>query len=199
MWGHSEFRCYSRTPACGICAGGHRTAEHRYEVATCGRQARACEHTRVKCPNCGEAHLVQDRRCRMKVAAIGIARENGEPRLPRNAAQSAAAENRRGAENRHGAEHHYGTENAAADVEWLWPSVSACALLYSEKERTGGSSRAGVRERERSGSARCGEGSSGDNYCCYLEGCRSKEEPSKQRTLSISRCFPALSQLGSLP
>jgi hypothetical protein len=29
MWGHSEFRCYSRMPACGICAGEHRTVEHR--------------------------------------------------------------------------------------------------------------------------------------------------------------------------
>jgi predicted RNA-binding Zn-ribbon protein involved in translation (DUF1610 family) len=77
MWGHSEFRCHSRIPACGICAGGHRTAEHRCEVATCGRQARACEHSTVKCPNCGEAHLVQDRRCRMKIAAAEIARGSG--------------------------------------------------------------------------------------------------------------------------
>jgi predicted RNA-binding Zn-ribbon protein involved in translation (DUF1610 family) len=79
MWGHSEFRCYSRMPACGICAGGHRTAEHRCDVVTCGRQGRACEHTTIKCPNCGEAHLAQDRRCRTKMAAIGIAKGNGYP------------------------------------------------------------------------------------------------------------------------
>jgi hypothetical protein len=79
MWGHSEFRCYSRMPACGICAGGHRTAEHRCDVVTCGRQGRACEHTTIKCPNCGEVHLAQDRRCRTKMAAIGIAKSNGYP------------------------------------------------------------------------------------------------------------------------
>jgi hypothetical protein len=77
-WGHSEFRCYSRKPACGICAGEHRTAEHKCEVATCSARARICEHTEVKCPNCREAHQVQDRRCRMKMAAIEIVRGNGK-------------------------------------------------------------------------------------------------------------------------
>jgi hypothetical protein len=79
MWGHSEFRCYSQKPACGICAGGHRTSEHRCEVSTCGRQARVCEHAVVKCPNCGGAYQVQDRRCEMKVAAIAIARNGPGP------------------------------------------------------------------------------------------------------------------------
>jgi hypothetical protein len=66
-WGHSEFRCHGRKPACGICAGSHRTAEHRCEVATCKAQARACEHSVTKCVNCGEQHQVQDRRCGAKV------------------------------------------------------------------------------------------------------------------------------------
>jgi hypothetical protein len=78
-WGHSEFRCHGRKPACGICAGGHRTAEHRCEVATCKAQARACEHAAAKCINCGEAHQVQDRRCMAKMMAMGIARGNGHP------------------------------------------------------------------------------------------------------------------------
>jgi predicted RNA-binding Zn-ribbon protein involved in translation (DUF1610 family) len=90
MWGHSEFRCHSRMPACGICAGGHKTTEHKCEVVTCGRQARACEHSTVKCPNCGDAHLVQDRRCRMKIAAIRIARGSGNPptRVPETATRT---------------------------------------------------------------------------------------------------------------
>jgi hypothetical protein len=87
MWGHSEFRCHSRKPACGICAGEHRTTEHKCEVATCSARARTCEHTKVKCPNCGEAHQVQDRRCRMKMAAIEIARGIGHP-APRTPRQS---------------------------------------------------------------------------------------------------------------
>jgi hypothetical protein len=78
MWGHSEFRCHSRKPACGICAGGHRTGEHKCEVATCEASARSCEHTKLECPNCGEAHQVQDRRCKMKMAAIAMARGEGQ-------------------------------------------------------------------------------------------------------------------------
>jgi hypothetical protein len=73
-WGHSEFRCHSGMPACGICAGNHRTEAHKCEVVTCGRQGAACAHAGVKCPNCGEGHLVQDRRCRAKAAAIGMSR-----------------------------------------------------------------------------------------------------------------------------
>jgi hypothetical protein len=78
-WGHSEFRCHSRKPACGICAGDHRTTEHRCEVTTCGAQARACGHVTAKCPNCGEQHQVQDRRCGAKAQAMGIARGHGQP------------------------------------------------------------------------------------------------------------------------
>jgi hypothetical protein len=78
-WGHSEFRCHSRQPACGICAGNHRTTEHRCEVATCGAQAKACGHTTAKCPNCGQQHQVQDRRCGAKMQAMGIARGHGHP------------------------------------------------------------------------------------------------------------------------
>jgi predicted RNA-binding Zn-ribbon protein involved in translation (DUF1610 family) len=77
IWGHAEFWCYSRKLVYGICAGEHRTTEHKCEVVTCSAQARTCEHTQVKCPNCGEAHQVQDRRCRMKIAAIEIARGGG--------------------------------------------------------------------------------------------------------------------------
>jgi hypothetical protein len=73
-WGHSEFRCHSMPPACGICSGGHRTMDHKCEVATCGRQGGACPHTELKCVNCGGGHLVQDGRCRAKVATIGISR-----------------------------------------------------------------------------------------------------------------------------
>jgi hypothetical protein len=89
-WGHSEFRCHSRTPTCGICAGGHRTTEHRCEVSTCGRQARACAHIQVKCPNCGGEHQVQDGKCKAKAAAIGIARSG--PSQSRPMAQSKAAD-----------------------------------------------------------------------------------------------------------
>jgi hypothetical protein len=77
-WGHSEFHCYSRKPVCGICTGEHRTSEHKCEVATCKAVVRMCEHTALKCSNCGEAHQVQDRRCRMKLAAIEIARWAGQ-------------------------------------------------------------------------------------------------------------------------
>jgi predicted RNA-binding Zn-ribbon protein involved in translation (DUF1610 family) len=79
MWGHSKFRCYSRKPACGICDGERRTAEHKCEVVTCKALARRCDHVAVKCPNCGEAHQVQDRKCRMKLAAIEMARGAGHP------------------------------------------------------------------------------------------------------------------------
>jgi hypothetical protein len=93
-WGHSEFRCHSRTPGCGICAGEHRTAEHRCEVVTCGRQGGACPHTEVKCVNCGGGHLVQDGRCRAKVAAIGISRGRipgqSQPRAQMTAVPTAA-------------------------------------------------------------------------------------------------------------
>jgi predicted RNA-binding Zn-ribbon protein involved in translation (DUF1610 family) len=74
MWGHSEFRCYRRKPASGSCVGEYRTAEHNYEVVTYKALPRMCQHTAVKCPNCGEAYQVQDRRCRMKAAPIEIAR-----------------------------------------------------------------------------------------------------------------------------
>jgi hypothetical protein len=73
-WGHSEFRCHSRAPACGICSGGHRTMDHKCEVVTCGRQGKVCTHAEVKCPNCGGGHLAQDGRCKAKVAAISISR-----------------------------------------------------------------------------------------------------------------------------
>jgi hypothetical protein len=76
-WGHSEFRCHSRIPACAICAGAHRMTEHRCEVVTCGRIGRACVHVRVKCPNCAGAHLAQDGRCGAKIAAIDLARQRG--------------------------------------------------------------------------------------------------------------------------
>jgi hypothetical protein len=46
-------------------------------VVTCSARARTCEYTEVKCPNCGEAHQVQDQRCRMKMVAIEIVRGDG--------------------------------------------------------------------------------------------------------------------------
>jgi hypothetical protein len=80
-WGHSEFRCHGRKPACGICAGSHRMAEHRREVATCKAQARECEHSATKGINCGEQHQAQDRRCGAKMQAMGIAHGYGHPGL----------------------------------------------------------------------------------------------------------------------
>ena len=60
QWGHSEFRCQKGTPTCAICAGPHRTSDHRCEVATCGRVGKICGHTTMKCANCGGKHLAQD-------------------------------------------------------------------------------------------------------------------------------------------
>jgi hypothetical protein len=144
MWGHSEFRCYSRNPACGICAGEHRTSEHRCEVSTCGKQARVCEHAVVKCPNCGGAHQVQDRRCQVKAAAIGIARNGPGPsqqqhvgsqrRTPPQARRD--AENSRDAENRHSAEN-VTAENGEAEnagAKMAAGSVGPVAADWTETE-----------------------------------------------------------------
>jgi len=74
QWGHSEFRCQRGSATCTICAGSHRTEEHRCEVATCGKVGKVCPHMEMKCPNCRGRHPAQDARCRAKRAAIEIAR-----------------------------------------------------------------------------------------------------------------------------
>jgi len=74
QWGHSEFRCQQAAATCTICAGAHRTEEHRCEVAICGKVGKVCPHTEMKCPNCGGRHPAQDARCQAKRAAIEIAR-----------------------------------------------------------------------------------------------------------------------------
>ena len=74
QWGHSEFRCLRAAATCTICAGAHRTEEHRCEVAACGKVGKVCPHTEMKCPNCGGGHPAQDARYRAKRAAIKIAR-----------------------------------------------------------------------------------------------------------------------------
>ena len=73
-WGHLEFRCQRGVATCTICAGSHRTEEHRCQVATCGKVGKVCRHTEMKCPNCGGRHPAQDARCQAKRAAIEIAR-----------------------------------------------------------------------------------------------------------------------------
>jgi len=74
QWGHSEFRCQQAAAICTICAGTHRTEDHRCEVVTCGKVGKVCPHTEMKCPNCGGGHPAQDARCRAKCAVIEIAR-----------------------------------------------------------------------------------------------------------------------------
>ena len=74
QWGHSEFRCQQAAATCTICAGTHRTEDHRCEVVTCGKVGKVCPHTEMKCPNCGGGHPAQDARCRAERAAIEIAR-----------------------------------------------------------------------------------------------------------------------------
>jgi len=75
QWGHSEFRCQRATATCAICAGTHRTEEHRCEVATCRKVGKVCPHMEMKCPNCGGGHSAQDARCWAKCATIEIARD----------------------------------------------------------------------------------------------------------------------------
>ena len=74
QWGHSEFRCQQAAATCTICAGTHRTEDHRCKVVTCGKVGKVCPHTEMKCPNCGGGHPAQDARCRAERAAIEIAR-----------------------------------------------------------------------------------------------------------------------------
>jgi len=62
QWGHSEFRCQCSVATCTICAGSHRTEEHRCEVVTCGRVGKVYPHTEIKCPICGGGHPAQDAR-----------------------------------------------------------------------------------------------------------------------------------------
>lgn len=91
QWGHSEFRCHQGGAAvCSICAGQHRTEEHKCEVVTCGKTGKGCSHTTMRCPNCGKGHPAQDARCIAKAAAIDIAR-GGRKATPRTRAQNAAA------------------------------------------------------------------------------------------------------------
>ena len=73
-WGQSEFRCQRGAATCTICAGRHRTEEHRCEVATCDQVGKVCLHTEMKCPNYGGRHPAQDAGCQAKKAAIEIAR-----------------------------------------------------------------------------------------------------------------------------
>jgi hypothetical protein len=69
-------------------------------------------------------------------------------------------------------------QNKKDSVEWLWPSVFACSFRYSERARTGGSSRAGVSERDPVLHV-----AATGNYCCYVECCRSvKKEKRKLQT-----------------
>ena len=83
QWGHSEFRCHQGgAPVYAICAGPHRTEEHKCEVVTCGRQGKICPHTAMKCPNCRGNHPAQDGRCKAKGMAIEIAR-GGRAATPR--------------------------------------------------------------------------------------------------------------------
>jgi len=74
QWGHSEFRCQKGARVCAICAGPHRTEDHRCEVVTCGKTGKVCTHSEMQCPNCGGRHPAQDARCKAKAAAIAIAR-----------------------------------------------------------------------------------------------------------------------------
>ena len=73
-WGHSEFQCQRGSATCTMCAGSHRTEEHRCEVATCGKVGKVCPHTEMKCPNCRGRYPAQDARCQAKKTAIEIAR-----------------------------------------------------------------------------------------------------------------------------
>ena len=83
QWGHSKFCCHQGgAPVCVICAGPHRTEEHKCEVVICGRQGKICPHTAMKCPNCGGNHPTQDGRCKAKGVAIEIAR-GGHAATPR--------------------------------------------------------------------------------------------------------------------
>jgi hypothetical protein len=88
QWGHSEFRCQQSVPTCTLCAGSHRTVEHRCEVATCGKIGKVCPHTEMKCPNCGGGHPAQDARCKAKRTAIGIARSRRQVSWPRGRPES---------------------------------------------------------------------------------------------------------------
>ena len=73
QWGHSKFQCQQAATTCTICAGTHRTEDHRCKVVTYGKVGKVCPHTEMKCPNCGGGHPAQDARCRAKSATIEIA------------------------------------------------------------------------------------------------------------------------------
>jgi len=101
QWGQSEFRCHRSCANCAICAGVHRTEQHRYEVSTYGKVGKVCPHTEMKFPNCGGGHPTQDARCHAKHVEIEIARgrreatpwaePNQAPKLPARQPPQAAA------------------------------------------------------------------------------------------------------------
>ena len=49
-WGHSEFQCQRGSATCTICAGSHRTEEHRCEVATYGTTGKGLPPHRDEVP-----------------------------------------------------------------------------------------------------------------------------------------------------
>jgi len=61
-WGHRATSC-SRDVKCGLCAGGHSTAEHKCEHDKKCKDNKKCDRDKLKCANCSGSHASWIRAC----------------------------------------------------------------------------------------------------------------------------------------
>ena len=70
-WGHGEHSCASPTaPRCALCAGEHRTVDHKCTVNECkAPRGSVCIHLIARCPNCKGPHSARSDQCPKKKEA----------------------------------------------------------------------------------------------------------------------------------
>lgn len=80
--GHERMgRCNDRPPRCIICAGLHKTSEHRCGVLGCSKEiGKVCVHVEVKCANCNGNHPANSPRCTLRHKAEKAAKKGKEVR-----------------------------------------------------------------------------------------------------------------------
>lgn len=97
-WGHGEHNClFPDMARCALCAGQHRTAEHKRNIKDCkaGRGS-VCTHLIAKCANCKGPYGARSDQCPKKKAAQEQAKGwKGKASMVQLPAPTPTPENRR--------------------------------------------------------------------------------------------------------
>ena len=76
-FGHLARNC-SNPPACRLCAGEHKTRDH--QCTACDAKGKLCEHTHLRCKNCGGGHRASYPECTLHFRAKMRAEREQEAR-----------------------------------------------------------------------------------------------------------------------